>query len=98
MEKPPIFTLITIKEWKFIVVKVKKRSALSIFSYFNYAICKCAIGSDRMNKILIKYYNLIIKQYHFLSRWLKILDIMIEKVKEPIVGKLRTIQLIEANL
>ena len=47
--------------------------------------------------ILIRYYNLIIKYRYYLTRWLKTLDVTIEKGKKPILGKLRTIQLIEAD-
>ena len=31
-------------------------------------------------------------------RWLKVLDVILEKGKGPIIGKLRIIQLIEADL
>ena len=38
------------------------------------------------------------KNRYYVSRWRKILDTIIEKGKGPILGKLRTIQLIEADL
>ena len=91
LEKPPNFRLITLEEQKFVVAKAKKRSTLSIFLYRNYAMYECMVRSERMNLILIQYYNLIIRQCYFPSRWLKILDIMIEKGKGPVIGKLRTI-------
>ena len=98
INKPPIFTPITLEEWKFVVGKAKKRSTSLIFSHRNYAMYKCVVGLERMNAILVRYYSMIIRQRYFPSRWLKILDIMIEKGKGPIVGKLRIIQLIEADL
>ena len=76
----------------------KKQSASSIFSNWNYAIYKCILGSKRMNIILINYYNLTIKHDFYPTWWLKVLDIMIEKGKGPVIGKLRIIQLIEADL
>ena len=51
-----------------------------------------------MIALLVNYYNLIIKHCFYPSRWMKILDIVIEKGKELILGKLRIIQLIEADL
>ena len=51
-----------------------------------------------MIKVLVVYYNiLIINQYYPVYR-LKILDIMLGKGKGLILGKLRTIELIEADL
>jgi len=48
--------------------------------------------------LLVQYYNLIIKYQFYLSRWLKILDIIIKKGKGPVVRKLRMIQLIEVDI
>ena len=98
IEKLPNFILIIIEEWKNIVKKLKKCSALSIFSHQNYVIHKCMIESERINSILTRYYNLIISNCYFLIWWLKILDIIIEKGKSPTIGKLQIIQLIEADL
>ena len=41
---------------------------------------------------------MIIKERYFLVRWLNTLDIIIEKEKDQILGKLRSIQLIEVVL
>ena len=51
-----------------------------------------------MINILIRYYNTIIKQQYYPKWWLKILEVMIEKGKGAKLGKLRIIQLIEADL
>ena len=80
-----------LEEWYEVVKQSKKRSASSIFSNQNYAIHKYALGSERMSIILINYYNLIIKQNFYPAWWLKVLDIMIEKGKGPVIGKLHTI-------
>jgi len=61
-------------------------------------MCKCALISTRMTIILITYYNLIIDRQFYLSRWLKTLDVILEKEKGPVVDKLRTTQLIVADL
>ena len=63
-----------------------------------YAVYKCALGSERMMEILVSYYNIIIAKGYYPKRWLKILDAMLGKGKGMIVGKLRTITLIEADL
>jgi len=84
-------------EWKKVVTKAKRKSASSIFSQRTYSIYKCALDCDEMTRILLKFYNTIIKHRIYPNRWLKVLDIILEKGKGPILGKLRTIQLIEAD-
>ena len=54
--------------------------------------------SDRMVKVLVKFYNITIKHNHFINRWLNILDVMIEKGKGNKINKLRVIQITEADL
>ena len=39
----------------------------------------------------------MVKDKIYLNRWLKILDIILEKRKERVLGKLRTIQLIKED-
>ena len=85
-------------EWIKVVTKAKRKSASSIFSNRTYSTYKCALESEEMNKILVIFYNTIIKHQIYPKRWLKVLDIILEKGKGPILGKLRTIQLIEADL
>ena len=80
------------------VKKLKKRSTSSIFSGRMYAVYKCAILNERMLNILLMFYNIILKQWYCPNRWLKILEICIEKGKGPLLGKLRNLQLIEGDL
>ena len=51
-----------------------------------------------MTNKLVEYYNVIVAVQFFLERWLKTLIVMIEKLKGPALGKLHTIQLIEADM
>ena len=51
-----------------------------------------------MTKILVVFCNTIIRHGIYSKRWLKVLDIILEKGKGPILGKLYTIKLIETNL
>ena len=89
---------ITAEQWRRIVVRSKRRSASSIFSRRNYAAYKCALSSDRMTNVLVTYYNIILKNRFYPSRWEKILDVMLSKGKGMVIGKLRTITLIEADI
>ena len=88
---------ITIEEWKTVVRKLKKQSSSSIFSKRNYSLYKCSIASDLFTNLLVKYYNIIFIKQFYLSHWIKILDIILEKGKGSVLGQLRTIQLIEAD-
>jgi len=47
--------------------------------------------------LLVKYHNYCIMKGFYLSRWLKALDVTLEKGKGLVLGKLWNIQLIEAN-
>ena len=51
-----------------------------------------------MTRILVRFYNTVMKKGCYLKRWVKLLAVILEKGKGPIIGKLRTIQLIEADL
>ena len=86
------------EEWIIAIKRSKCLSISSIFSKQTYAVYKYLLESDRMIYILTRYYNTIIEQQYYPKRWLKILEVMIEKGKGAKLGKLRTIQLIEANL
>ena len=48
--------------------------------------------------LLLEFYNMIIRESYYLNRWLNILNVTIEKGKGLIIGMLRNIQLIEADL
>ena len=54
--------------------------------------------SVTITEMLISFYNVIIKRRYYLQRWVNILNKILEKGKEPILGKLQTIQLIEADM
>ena len=47
-----------------------------------------------MVKMLVKFDNIIIKFNHCPSTWSKVVDVMIEKVKGPRLGKVRTLEMI----
>ena len=76
---------------------MKKQSTLSIFSKRNYSAHEYYLNSKILIKLLVYYCNIIIKKGFYLTRWLQVLDVIIEKGKKLVLGKLRTIQLIEAN-
>ena len=59
---------------------------------------KCGTESDLLISILVKYYNTIMQKEFYPEYWLQVLDVMLDKDKGPIIGKLRMIQLIEADL
>ena len=86
------------EEWERVVTKAKKKSASSIFSNRTYSVYKCALDSKIMTDIFVLYYSTLIRKGFYLKRWLKVLDVILEKGKGPVLGKLRTIQLIEADL
>ena len=69
------------------VIRSKKRSTSSIYSLRNYTMHKYTLTSSRMTMIFITYYNLIIERQFYLSRWLKILDMMLEKGKGLVLDK-----------
>ena len=51
-----------------------------------------------MVDVLVKFCNVIIKHNHNPRRWLKVVDVVIEKGKGPRIDKLRILEMIEANL
>ena len=52
---------------------------------------KYALESEKMTSILVRFYNTIVKKGYYPKRWIKLLAIILEKGKGPIIGKLRTI-------
>jgi len=97
-ERQSIELKVTMENWTKTVKQSKKRSASSIFSKRTYAVYKCALGSEQMSRILVKFYQIVIKNRYYLKRWEKIVDVILDKGKGMILGKLRTITLIEADL
>ena len=59
--------------------KGKKWSTSSGFSMRDYSVRKCAVESDRVVAVLIKFCNIVIKCNHCPSRWSKVADVMLEK-------------------
>ena len=86
------------EEWTKVVKTASKHSASSMFSKRNYAMYKITLTNKRMKTLLVKNCNMMIAVQFFSARWLKPLVVMIEKEKGPMLGKLRIIQLIEADL
>ena len=76
-------------EFRTVVQQSQRRSTSSIFSKRDYSVHKCAMHCERMVKVLVRFYNTMIKHNHFPSRWLNVLDVMIEKGKGNKVNKLR---------
>ena len=56
------------------------------------------MNCERMVKVLVRFYNVIMKHNHFPSRWLCVPCVMIEKGKGNKINKLRVTQIIEADL
>ena len=51
-----------------------------------------------MITFLVSHHNVMLKCDHFPSSWLDVLEIILEKVKDNEINKLRTMQRIEADL
>ena len=51
-----------------------------------------------MVEILVQFHNVTIKCNHHQMRWLKFVDVVIEKGKGPRINKLRMLEMIEADL
>ena len=58
-------------------------------------MCKITLNNERMTKMLVSCYKIITTVQFFTERCLKVLVVMIEKGKGPVLGILRSIQLIE---
>ena len=55
---------VDVNEWKQVVTKAKKRSTSSMFSMRDYSVCECALESERIAEVLVKFFNVIIKRKH----------------------------------
>ena len=80
-----------------IVKKSNKNSTSSVFSHRNYAMHECALGNEWLTKILVAYCNLIISNQCYLKRRWKIVSIILEKGKGPMLGELRIMKWVEAD-
>ena len=54
-------------EWIRIVKKAKCKSVSSIFSKWNYSVYKCALESTKITKILVMFYNAVVKKGYYLK-------------------------------
>ena len=88
---------IKIEEWRTVVMQSKVRSCSSVFSKRTHAACKCAFHRTKLTKLMVDLYNAMIREEYYVKRWIKILDVIIEKGKGPVIGTLRVIQLIEVD-
>ena len=79
---------LTEKEFRPVSKQSKRRSVSSKFSKRDYYVCKCTMCSERMEKVLVRFYNTIIQNNHFSSRRLEVVDTMIEKGKGNKINKL----------
>lgn len=96
-ERSKTYQPMSMKEWRTVVMRSKVRSCSSVFSKRTHAACKCALHSTRLTQLLVDVHNVMIKEGVYVNIWTKILDIIIEKGKGPILEKLRVTQLIEAD-
>lgn len=94
----PHYTDLTMLEWNSVVKQSNAKSTSLIFSKQTYGVYKMTLSSDKVTNLLIRYYNCIMKAGYYPDRWRRILDVIVEKGKGPILGKLRIIQLIEADM
>jgi len=80
------------------VKRSKRKSVSSVFSRRTYAVYKLVNDNDKFLEVLLIFYNLVLQKGIVLKRWQNILDVILEKGKGPLLGKLRIIELIEGNL
>ena len=92
------FDPITLEDWKYVVKKSKRKSVSSVFSRRTYVVYKLVNDNDEFLEVLLLFYNLALKKGIILKRWQDILDIILEKGKGPLLGKLRIIELIEGDM
>ena len=63
----------------------------------DYYVYKCALESNRLVSMLVKFYNVVITFNHYPSRWVKLVDFMLEKGKGPNLNKFRILEMIETD-
>ena len=94
----PSFQPITADDWEREVRRSKKQSVSSVFSRRTCSVYKCALQCVRMTAIFVCFYNALLKQCYYPKRWQAQVETTLEKGKGPIIGKLRTVTLIEGDL
>ena len=78
--------------------KTKKQSVSSIFSRRTLAVNECALKSEYITMILVALYDILLREGHYLKRWMNLVDAAIEIEKGLDLGKLHMIMLIEEDL
>ena len=80
------------------VKRSKRKSVSSVFSRRTYVVYELVNNNKNFLEVLVLFYNLVLKKGIVLKRWQDILDVMLEKGKGPLLGKLRMIELIEGDM
>jgi len=93
-----LYDFLCIPEWSFVVKKANFNSTSKKFSQRTYSVYKILLGSEMVTSLLLKFYTFLIRRRFYVMRWLKILDVIVEKEKVPVLRKLCIIQLIKAYL
>ena len=88
----------TLEDWKYAVKKSKRKSVSSVFSRRTCVVYELVNNNDEFLEVLLFFYNVVITKGIILQRWQNILDVILEKGKGPLLGKLRIIELIEGDM
>ena len=78
--------------------ELKKHSTSSTFSMGCYSVHECALESDRIVEVLVKFYNVVLKHNHYPHRWLKVVDAMLVKGKGLRLKNPKMLKMIETDL
>lgn len=63
-----VFKEIRDEEWITFTLQSKSKSKLMMFSKNTYAIYKCALQSRKMIRLLVKFYNTLIRAGYYIAR------------------------------
>ena len=88
---------VQMNEWKQVARKAKKTQHIIYVSRRDHVVHKCALESERMVEVLVQFHNVIMKHNHHPKRWLKVVDVVIEKGKGHRIEKSRILEMIEAD-
>ena len=69
-----------------------------MFSKRYYSTYECAINCERMIKMLVRCYNVMLKKNHYPPRLLNVLDAIIKKVKGNAINKISILHVIKEDL
>jgi len=59
---------LSVAEWSKVMKKSKHKSLSSVFSKRTYSVYKCALDSDKMTNILVRFYNTVLRKGYYLKR------------------------------